>query len=188
MKKLLPIILSLALLTACDSAKKAQPTATPEDVDKAVETVTSGKAIDSSNYSKDQLEQIETAAKEQGVKVEFKEDGTTKVTTDEGVTSQVGNTWPTNDFAKQVPPPTKGEITEADSDDKWCGITVKMTIDEARAYGKQLEKAGFTINANSQDNVAEDYYSYDGTNENGYTVSIMHYNGALTIDIFKLEW
>jgi len=96
-------------------------------------------------------------------------------------------TWPENVFTKQVPKPKfevgLGTVTETEYS-FLCGADIPAL----REYVKDLQRAGFNKNADTQDTSAFGFsvYSYTADNNKGFRVEINNAMGISTIKIMKL--
>jgi len=94
--------------------------------------------------------------------------------------------WPENEFTKQVPKPSFetsfGGIT---SENEFSVICV-ASIDQLKDYVKELQKKGFTKNADTTDmNMFGAIYNYTADNGKGYTVDVNSALGISTITVRK---
>jgi len=95
-------------------------------------------------------------------------------------------TWPENEFTKQVPKP-KFEIGLGTVTEEGYVVLCGATIPELKDYVKDLQKAGFTKDADTTDTAAMGFtvYNYTANNGKGYYVEIGNAMGMSTISITK---
>ena len=95
-----------------------------------------------------------------------------------------GTGWPENEFTKQVPRP-KFETSIGVVEDYSCSILTGASVTQLKDYVKDLRKAGFDKNDNTEDQVffGMQVYSYSASNGRGYGVEITYAMGMSTITI-----
>jgi len=95
--------------------------------------------------------------------------------------------WPDNEFTKQVPNP-KFETTLGGVSSETEFVTLcSASIDELKAYVKDLKAAGFTKSADTTDTSAFGItvYNYTASNSKGYKVEVNSAIGINSITISK---
>ena len=104
-----------------------------------------------------------------------------------GLGQMFSATWPENEFTKQVPKP-KFETSIGVVEDYSCSILTGASVDQLKDYVKDLKKAGFDKNADTQDqNVfGMQVYGYTASNNKGYGVEIAYAMGMSTITISRV--
>ena len=101
--------------------------------------------------------------------------------------------WPDNQFTRQVPKPDYDVTFGSVNDTEFIALGGNATVKQLRDYVKKLQRAGFTRNADTQDESAAGMtsYIYRADNGKGWQVeinyiSIMNVNSANTIAIRKI--
>jgi len=95
--------------------------------------------------------------------------------------------WPENQYTKQVPKPKFDVSLGTLTDDGYVALS-GASIAELKEYVKELQKAGFTKNAETTDTSAFGItvYSYSANNGKGTYVEIGNAMGMSTISISKV--
>ncbi len=188
MKKFLPIILSLILLTvftACSSSTKessseqnniqASEKSTDadilqEEISNIVEDIKNGTITDFSRYSQIEQEAIIDAVKAQGGSISIDDNG--KVTYINNSTEPTTNTtWPDNEYTKLLPEPDM-DIINVTSNENIFAVTVDgCTMEKAKAYIKELKDFGFTKNVAELDQ-KDGSYIFAGGNDDGHIATL----------------
>ena len=114
-------------------------------------------------------------------------DGTWTYQDEDGGEAQIGGDWPDNEFTKLVPKPDFA-LTAASADDG--GFTVAFTdatIEQMRDYAEKVKAAGFTADAQTEDQevMGMVIYTYSASNADGYTVEIFSASGTSGMSISK---
>lgn len=100
--------------------------------------------------------------------------------------------WPNNEFTKQVPKPSFAVAMGSVTDTEFVAVNTGATVQQARDYAKQLQRAGFKRDASTTDEAAFGFvtYSYKAANNKGYEAEIAFGSGmgvnAVTLTIRKL--
>ena len=99
----------------------------------------------------------------------------------------IQNEWPDNDIARQVPkPPFENPMIVAD-EGSLTVMQVGSTVEEAKAYAKQLKSAGFVKDVYEDTNGIAGYsiYTFTAENQNGISVSLTFASGTITVNFSK---
>ena len=100
---------------------------------------------------------------------------------------QIVSEWPDNEITRQVPkPPFENPMIVAD-DESVTVMRMGSSVDEAKAYAKQLKDAGFTKDVYEETNSVAGYdiYTFTAENANGLSVSLTFTSGTTTVNISK---
>ena len=116
-----------------------------------------------------------------------KPDGTWTYQDEDGGEAQLGGDWPENEFTKLVPKPDFA-LTGASADSE--GFTVAFTdatIEQMREYAEAVKAAGFTVDAQTEDQemMGMAVFTYSASNADGYTVEIFSAAGTSGMSISK---
>ncbi len=112
-------------------------------------------------------------------------DGTWSVSDGQGGQANVGSKWPDNEFTKLVPKPdfeVSLSLTEGDR----CAIQFgSLTAEDLRAYAEKLKSAGFTVDAETEDDneFGTWIYTYSAKNANGVEVELSGVAGSSSLII-----
>ena len=160
MKRILCLLCILALAAGLLAAcGKSDPTPPPPELTTAYESAEEGNDINS-------FEDLENAFNQLG--------------------QMFSVTWPENEFTRQVPKP-KFEVGLGAADENSFGILTSASVDQLKDYVKDLKKAGFDKNDNTEDQniFGMQVYSYEAHDGKGYKVEIAYAMGMSTITITK---
>ncbi|MCL2107382.1 MAG: zinc ribbon domain-containing protein [Oscillospiraceae bacterium] len=82
--------------------------------------------------------------------------------------------WPENEFTRRVPKPNFEVAFGSANETEYVALGGGATVEQLREYVKQLEKAGFNKNAQTEDQsvFGMTTYSYKANNGKGYEVEI----------------
>jgi len=99
-----------------------------------------------------------------------------------------GAGWPENEFTKQVPKP-KFETSVGIIEDYSCIMMTGATVDQLKDYVKELKKAGFDKNDNTEDQniLGIQVYSYSASNGKGYRVEIGYAGYAMGMSAITIS-
>ncbi len=104
-------------------------------------------------------------------------DGSWEYQNEDGNMMQVGGSeWPSNEFTALLPKPAAGTVLACSIEGNSCTILMNWTIEEARVYAEAALAAGFSLNASDVDVMG--IYSFNGTNADGYSVSVSYAEGT----------
>ncbi len=95
--------------------------------------------------------------------------------------------WPDNEFTDLVPQPDFKIYLTEESEDSVTIIFTGADAEEIRAYAEELQKAGFTVDPDTEDQNAYgmEIYSYSASNEAGYYIQLVYSAGTSTLHIGK---
>lgn len=150
-------------------------------------------------------QEIIDAARAEGMEVTFGDDGSmTIVDTDgsiliqnpdgswtqkdeDGTISQLGGSWPSNEFTKLIPDPGFAVLGLSASDDEFTAAFQNVSADDIKKYADKVKAKGFTIDAEEQDREISGMtiYTYEAYNEDGYCVEIFFTSGTSGVTISK---
>jgi len=87
-----------------------------------------------------------------------------------------GGGWPENEFTKQVPKPNFEVSFGGVSENEFSALGGGATVDQLRNYAKELQKAGFNKNVETEDQgmFGMTTYSFRADNGKGYQVEISY--------------
>jgi hypothetical protein len=94
--------------------------------------------------------------------------------------------WPDNEFTRLLPKPGFGIGYSAVDEDGFAATFTGATVEQLREYVEAVKAAGFTVDAELQDQevLGMTVFSYRAENADGYSVNIAYYSGtgSLTVD------
>lgn len=129
-----------------------------------------------------------TVIQEDGSKLIQKgSDGTWSTVDKDGTVGQFKGEWPDNEFTRLLPKP-EFELTGAATDaESFSVVFVGAGIDNIRAYTEQVKKAGFTVDAETEDKefLGIPLYSYKAKNADGYKIEIYTASGLSGLEVKK---
>ena len=116
-----------------------------------------------------------------------KNDGTWTMQGEDGHSAQLGGEWPENDFTKLVPKPDFKLVGASSSDEEFTAAFQSVTADQIKAYAAKVKAAGFTVDAEEEDQNAfgMTVYTYEADNAGGYHVEISFAAGTGSLTISK---
>lgn len=155
-----------------------------------------------SNYTAEQKSALIEAAKADGVDVTFNADGSTTFKDNEGTEvvqkadgswviddgeGQLGGSWPDNEFTKLLPKPDFKLLAANTEDNAFTVMFSEATIEQIRAYTGKVKAAGFTVDAETEDEelMGIVMYGYTASNSSGYSIEIFSAAGACGLTISK---
>jgi len=158
-----------------------------------------------SNLSPEAKQSIIDAGKKDGVEVTFENDGSAKFVDKDGTVSiqkpdgtwvvensdgsqgQFGGSWPDNALTKLIPKPDFTLFAASGDDESYTLSFSGATLEQARAYVDEIKAAGFTVDAESEDEVTYgiQIFSYDAKNDAGNRISITMAGGMFVVEIDK---
>ncbi len=114
-------------------------------------------------------------------------DGTWTVQGEDGMIGQIGGDWPENEFTAQVPRPEFPLLVAGAEESEFTASFTGVTLEQIRDYTEKLKAAGFTENAETQDEtlMGMTMYSYTASNADGYTVELFSAIGVSGLTIKK---
>ena len=150
-------------------------------------------------------QEIIDAARAEGMEVSFGDDGSMTITDadgnvfvqnpdgswmemdEDGTVSQLGGSWPSNEFTKLIPDPGFEMLGLSASDEEFTAAFQGAGVEDVRAYAAKVMAKGFTIDAEEQDQeiYGVTIYTYAAYNEDGYRVEISYTNGTIGVTISK---
>ena len=150
-------------------------------------------------------QEIIDAARAEGMDVSFGADGSmTIVDTDgsvliqnpdgswtqkdeDGTISQLGGSWPSNEFTKLIPDPGFAVLGLSASDDEFTAAFQGASVDDIKAYADKIKAKGFTVDAEEQDRevYGMTIYTYEAYNDDGYYVSVFFTSGTSGVTVSK---
>ena len=213
MKKILfaiLVFLVIGALAAC-AGKKEQAAETDggeaaasQDVDFGAIMSGNGGAELLSGYTAAQKAAIVAEGKKNGVDITFNADGSTTfqdengeytqnpdgtwtMTSGDGGVSQVGGSWPDNEFTRLIPQPEFPLLAASSDGSVFTAIFSNTGVDEVKAYTEKVKAAGFTVDAVTEEGKLSglDSFYYSALNADGYTVQIYVGDGASGINVLK---
>lgn len=115
------------------------------------------------------------------------EDGSWTVANESGTVGQFGGEWPENVFTQLVPKPPFKLFGSSTSEDGFNVAFSGATVEQVRAYAEELKKAGFNVDADTQDRevMGIAVYSYSAENAAGFSVSLSMTSGVCALAIQK---
>ena len=114
-------------------------------------------------------------------------DGTWTFEDVDGGTAQYGGEWPNNEFTNLLPKPDF-TLLGASIDETSFGVAFSgATVEQVKAYVEEVKAAGFTVNANTEDQavMGMTIYVYAAENEAGYAVEVSYATGTAGINMSK---
>lgn len=161
-----------------------------------------------SEFSIDKKQALKAKAASENIDVEFKADGTTVFTFEDGmvvvqntdgsfIDGNVVRLWPDNELTKYLPPPIFDIERTYDSLEmgRFTANLSDVTVDEMIAYVEDLKEAGFVIDAYTRDSTRHgvlggsassgELYSYVARNAEGVYVMVSVSQGHASITITK---
>ena len=164
---------------------------------------TSGKAWDLLDSGERQ--QILDAARAEGYDISVGDDGSLTVRDPEGGVyvqnpdgtwtaqgestpgAQFGDKWPENEYTKKLPKPDFELLAAAEDDSSFTAAFQSVGADQIRAYAQKVRAAGFTVNAeeNDQEVYGMVIYTYQASSADGWFVSISFAAGSGAISISR---
>ena len=150
-------------------------------------------------------QQLIEAARENGFDVTFDENGCAILTAADGTQMKqnesgawlpvsgtgdiphFGGDWPDNEFTRKVPNPGFSILVANAEDDEFTAVFNNVTAAQIRAYVEKVKAAGFTVDAELEDQVVMDMeiYSYTASDRDGWTVSVSFASGNGSLSISK---
>lgn len=150
-------------------------------------------------------QEIIDAAKAEGMEVTFGDDGSMTIVDadgsvfvqnpdgswtqkdEDGSVSQLGGSWPSNEFTKLIPDPGFAVLGLSASDDEFTAAFQGVGVDDIKAYADKVKAKGFTIDAEEQDRevYGVTIYTYEAYNEDGYYVSVFFTSGTSGVTVSK---
>jgi hypothetical protein len=125
---------------------------------------------------------------EDGTVAVQKPDGTWVIETDDGTMQfQIGGNWPDNEYTKMIPKPDFNIYTAVDSEESFAAMFQGATIEQIKSYVEKVKAAGFTIDAETEDEemMGMVMYTYTAQNAGGYTISVYSMSGSAGINVEK---
>ncbi len=161
--------------------------ANPSDDDKLADAVSLEELIQGANRNNltpEQIASLEADAALNGYELQWQEDGSL-VIIDDGQAISLGGNWPDNEFTKQVPIPDFEISMSSDDGSSFTAIFGAITKEQLTNYVEKIKAAGFTEDAEIQDEPVEgmDIYMYTAGNAEGYYIELMYtgYQNAMII-------
>ena len=150
-------------------------------------------------------QEIIDAAKAEGMEVTFGDDGSMTIVDadgsvfvqnpdgswtqkdEDGTISQLGGSWPSNEFTKLIPDPGFAVLGLSSSDDEFTAAFQGVDVNDIKAYADKVKAKGFTIDAEEQDRevYGVTIYTYEAYNEDGYYVSVFYTSGTSGVTVSK---
>ena len=150
-------------------------------------------------------QEIIDAAKAEGMEVTFGDDGSMTIVDadgsvfvqnpdgswtqkdEDGSVSQLGGSWPSNEFTKLIPDPGFAVLGLSASDDEFTAAFQGVGVDDIKAYADKVKAKGFTLDAEEQDRevYGVTIYTYEAYNEDGYYVSVFFTSGTSGVTVSK---
>ncbi len=134
------------------------------------------------NLTKEQIAQLEADAAANGYEIQWDDDGSMVIAQEDGNTIALNGNWPDNEYTKAVPEPNISITASSNDDSSFTVIFGSTTKEEIQDYANQLKNAGFTEDANTQDQAIEgmDIFLYSAHNSDGLYIELM-YTGAQNV-------
>lgn len=128
-----------------------------------------------------------TVKDEDGTEIVQKADGTWTVKTAEGGEGQLGGDWPDNEFTKLVPKPDFALTAANTTAEEFTVAFSDATVEQMRAYTEKVKAAGFTADAETEDQelMGMVIYTYSASNASGYRIEIFSTSGTSGLTISK---
>lgn len=116
-----------------------------------------------------------------------KPDGTWTFQDEEGGEAQLGGDWPDNEFTKLVPKPNFDLMGAGTDSEGFTVAFLDVSIEQMRDYAEKVKAAGFTVDAQTEDQevMGMVIYSYSASNADGYMVEIFSASGTSGMSISK---
>ena len=99
----------------------------------------------------------------------------------------ISSEWPDNELGKVVPNPDFPDMIVTASEDSIAAYSSKIDLAKVKSYVAKLKSAGFTENAeeNEQTIAGIIIYSFSATNKDGIYVTIQHVNETASLSVTK---
>lgn len=189
-----------------DTSTPSQSAADPGAGDVDIDGILSGNSdtVYGSMSAEEKQAMIE-AAKEEGVEITFNADGSTTIVEQDGTimtqnadgtytyqdadggTGQVGGGWPDNEYTKLIPKPELTVTASVVEGDSFTAMFSDATKEQVAAYIEKVKSAGFTENAELEDQemMGMSLYSYTASNSSGYQIEITLSGGTCGVTLEK---
>jgi hypothetical protein len=127
--------------------------------------------------------------KDTGEVVIQKPDGSWSFTDGEGGDADIsfGGDWPENEFTKLIPKPEFSLSSAVATPNLFSVTFVDAAIEQIKDYTEQVKNAGFTVDAETEDQEVMNMviYSYTAKNADGYSVNVFSATGMAGLTIEK---
>ncbi len=122
-----------------------------------------------------------------GETITQKPDGTWVIKSDDGTEGQYGGNWPENEFTKLLPKPDMTLLAASTNDQSFTVGFQNATIDQVKSYTEEVKAAGFTVDAQTEDQnvMGITIYSYTAKNSAGYLVTVSYAMGTSAVLLEK---
>ncbi len=139
------------------------------------------------NLTADQIAQLEADGEENGYKIQWAEDGSMILVEDNGNTVALNGDWPDNEFTKAVPRPNLPITASTTEESSFFAIFGETSKEDLKAYAEELIKAGFTQEADTQEQSfgGMDIYSYTAQNSDGLCIELVYTGTQNVLSISK---
>ncbi|MBR5272454.1 MAG: hypothetical protein IKU25_03555 [Clostridia bacterium] len=197
MKKIISILLVLCVLFALGACKGNSDDATtkttipnPDITPISIDDSTITDYLDNcayfgrcnwNDFTTDEQRAISEKARQIGAELNVSDDGAIKITDQSGIIITYGCTWPRdNHLIKSFPIPEGKKVAYVyEKTGVLCYVATYMTMDEAKAYAKNLADLGFTKGVTETEN--EKTYYYDAEKEDGTLMSLVVFEAGITL-------
>ncbi len=114
-------------------------------------------------------------------------DGSWAVQGEDGSVGQIGGDWPSNEFTALLPKPDFELFSANTSDTEFSVSFMSASIGQIRAYVERVKAAGFTVDAQTEDQsmMGMVIYSYTASNANGYSIEVFSAMGISGLTLSK---
>lgn len=106
---------------------------------------------------------------------------------DDSIPELAAGDWPDNVFTGLIPKPSAGTAAVSDTGDSYCVIEMDWSIEEAMAYAKQLQNAGFSVNVAAQDMSQAGMYTFVADNADGVRAKILYLGPEIGNRVIRIE-
>ena len=114
-------------------------------------------------------------------------DGSWTVQEEDGSTSQLGGSWPSNEFTALIPDPGFAILGLSASEDEFTAAFQNASVDDIKAYAEKIKAKGFTVDPEEQDRevAGMTIYTYEAYNDDGYYAKVFYTSGTSGVTVSK---
>ncbi|MBO4750489.1 MAG: hypothetical protein J5546_09240 [Lachnospiraceae bacterium] len=114
-------------------------------------------------------------------------DGSWTVQEEDGSTSQLGGSWPSNEFTALIPDPGFAILGLSASEDEFTAAFQNASVDDIKAYAEKIKAKGFTVDPEEQDRevAGVTIYTYEAYNDDGYYAKVFYTSGTSGVTVSK---
>lgn len=194
MKRIASILLILCMIFALGACKNDNP-GTTDQTTQSLENMALADYLDAravegrcnwNDFTSDEQMAISQKAMDSQVTLAVSDSGVIKIVDVSGIVIEYGGSWPSNEtLVKDFPVPSNKIAYTYTLSGVMCQIALHATLDDAKAYAKNLTDLGFTAEVIETEN--EGIYWYSAENSSGQSGAVVYEEGIMLISVMPAE-